>query len=209
MTNKKTLETSKYTKSICVFCGASQHVSPHYFKLAEVCGQEIANNGYRMIYGGGSVGLMGTAARAAHDAGGAVLGVIPKFLMEIEDVLETIEHEIVEDMHERKHIMYEESDAFIVLPGGIGTLEEAIEILSWMRLHLHAKPMVFVDTDGYWAPLMDLLHHTITANFSPAWVKGHLLHEKTPRAALAQISSQWANPPHKGEIQISQKISNV
>jgi len=209
MTNIKTHKTNKATKSICVFCGASQHVAPHYFKLAEQCGQAIAENGHRMIYGGGGIGLMGTAAMAAHDAGGKVLGVIPKFLTEIEEMLETIEHKIVDDMHERKHLMYEESDAFIVLPGGIGTLEEAIEIMSWMRLHLHAKPMVFVDTDGYWAPLMDLLHHTIAANFSPAWVKGHLLYEKSPKAALALISDQWEHPPSKGEIQISQQIDKV
>jgi len=205
--NKKIFKTRKYTKSICVFCGASQHVSAHYFKLAEACGQVIANNGHRMIYGGGGIGLMGTAARSAQDAGGVVLGIIPKFLMEIEEVIETIEHKIVDDMHDRKQLMYEKSDAFIVLPGGIGTLEEAIEILSWMRLHLHTKPMVFVDTDGYWAPLMDLLHHTIAANFSPAWVKEHLLYEKSPEAALALIRAQWENPPSKGEIQISQHVS--
>ena len=206
---KETTKTSEPMKSICVFCGASQHVAPHYFKLAKECGQAIANNGYRMIYGGGGIGLMGTAAIAARNAGGAVLGIIPKFLTEIEEVLEIIEHKIVDDMHERKHLMYQESDAFIVLPGGIGTLEEAIEIMSWMRLHLHTKPMVFVDTDGYWAPLMDLLHHTIAANFSPAWVKGHLLYEKSPDAALALINDQWANPPTKGEIQISQQIDKV
>ena len=137
------------------------------------------------------------------------MGIIPEFLTEVEDVLEQIEHRIVADMHERKHLMYDESDAFIVLPGGIGTLEEAIEIMSWMRLHLHAKPMVFVDSNGYWAPLMDLLHHTIDANFSPDWVKGHLLYEKTPQAAIKVIESQWKNPPSKGEIQISKKIDKV
>ncbi len=214
MALRKTSETStpmKSTsvKSICVFCGASQHVAPHYFNLAKECGQAIAKNGHRMIYGGGGIGLMGTAAMAAHEAGGSVLGVIPKFLTEIEEVLETIEHTIVDDMHERKHLMYEQSDAFIVLPGGIGTLEEAIEIMSWMRLHLHTKPMVFVDTDGYWAPLMDLLHHTITSNFSPAWVEGHLLYEKSPATALALIDAQWKNPPTKGEIQISEQIDKV
>ncbi len=209
MAKNKISSTVKQQKSVCVFCGASQFVAPHYFKLAEDCGTAIAEQKYRMIYGGGGIGLMGTAARAALDAGGKVLGIIPKFLTEIEDVLETIEHTIVDDMHERKHMMYEESDAFIVLPGGIGTLEEAIEIMSWMRLHLHNKPMVFVDTDGYWAPLMTLLRHTIDTNFSPAWVSGHLLYEKTPKAALALIKSQWDNPPGKGEIQISERIDKV
>ncbi len=198
--------TPPYSKSVCVFCGASQFVAPKYFELSVATGTAIAEQGYRMVYGGGGVGLMGSAALAAHGAGGAVLGIIPEFLTEIEEVLDMIEHRIVPDMRTRKQLMYEESDAFIVLPGGVGTLEEAIEILSWMRLHLHTKPMVFVDTDGYWAPLMQLLHHTIKTNFSPAWVEQHLLYEKSPKAALALIQSQWKNPPAKGEIQISRKL---
>jgi len=196
-------------KSICVFCGASQVVAPQYFKLAEACGTAIAGAGYRLVYGGGGVGLMGRTAMAAHDAGGVVLGIIPKFLTDIEETLDVIEHRVVPDMRTRKQLMYEQSDAFIVLPGGVGTLEEAIEILSWMRLHLHAKPMVFVDTDGYWAPLMQLLHHTIKTNFSPAWVENHLLYENSPEAALSLIRSQWKNPPTKGEIQISRKLDEV
>ncbi len=209
MTKQKKDKTKLRGKSICVFCGASQHVALHFFELANECGKTIAENGYNMVYGGGSTGLMGTAALAAHHAGGKVLGIIPKFLTEIEVLLETIEHIVVDDMHERKRLMYEKSDAFIVLPGGIGTLEEAVEIMSWMRLHLHAKPIIFVDTDGYWKPLMDLLHHTIASNFSPTWVKGHLLHETTPAAALKRIQSHWDNPPNKGEIQISDKIVKI
>jgi len=204
-----TKHKNKPSKSICVFCGASQYVAPHFFKLAEDCGKSIAQKNYRMIYGGGGIGLMGAAATAAHKSGGKVLGIIPKFLTEVEEILGAVPHKVVDNMHDRKHMMYEESDAFIVLPGGIGTLEEAIEILSWMRLHLHAKPMVFVDTDGYWAPLMDLLRHTISANFSPEWVGSHLLYEKSPKAALTLIETQWVNPPSKGEIQISGKIDKV
>jgi len=117
--------------------------------------------------------------------------------------LATIDHRIVTDMRQRKQQMYEESDAFIVLPGGIGTLEEAIEIMSWMRLHLHTKPMVFVDTDGYWAPLMALLHHTIDAKFSPDWMKQHLFRRKTPHTALNLIERQWQNPAPKGNIKMS------
>ena len=210
MTHIDTNATSPtYRKSICVFCGASQYVAPHYFDLAEDCGRSIAQSGYRLIYGGGGIGLMGKAALSAQAAGGAVLGIIPQFLTEVEGLLDSIEHEIVADMRERKRKMYEKSDAFIVLPGGIGTLEEAIEIMSWMRLHLHNKPMVFVDNDGYWAPLMDLLRHTIEANFSPAWLSAHLLYEKTPQAALDLIQNQWKNPPAKGNIQISDKTVKI
>ena len=169
----------------------------------------IAKQKYRLIYGGGSIGLMGATALAAHEAGGAVLGIIPEFLTEIEDMLGTVEHRIVKDMRERKTEMYENADAFIVLPGGIGTLEEAVEILSWMRLHLHNKPMVFVDTNAYWTPLMDLMHHTITENFSPNWVKEHLLYENSPKAAIERIQSHWDNPPPKGNIQIQNKLDRV
>lgn len=189
-------------KSICVFCGASQSVDEHYLELARATGKAIAKRKYRLVYGGGGVGLMGASARAAHQAGGQVLGIIPSFLTQYEEVLEEIEHRIVNDMHERKHQMYEEADAFMVLPGGIGTLEEAIEIMSWMRLHLHNKPLIFVDTDGYWAGLLDLLRFTITAKFSPAWLSGHLFYEQCPDTALNLIEVQWENPAPKGNIQI-------
>jgi len=196
------------SKSICVFCGASKIVAPHYFKLAADCGKAIAARNYRLVYGGGGFGLMGETALSAKAAGGEVLGIIPKFLTEIEGVLETIEHRVVSDMRQRKQQMYEGSDAFIVLPGGIGTLEEAIEVMSWMRLHLHNKPMVFVDTDGYWAPLMALLHHTIDAEFSPDWMKKHLFRRKTPHAALNLIERQWKNPAPRGSIKMS-KLDQV
>lgn len=196
-------------KSICVFCGASKLVDRHYFDLANETGIAIAAKNYRLVYGGGGVGLMGETAKAARSAGGNVLGVIPKFLVEIEDLLPDIEHHIVDDMHERKHEMYEASDAFIVLPGGIGTLEEAIEIMSWMRLHLHAKPLVFLDTDGYWAPLIDLLTHTISAKFSPAWMEQHLFRVQSVTAALSLIEEQWENPAAKGNIQIGGEIDLV
>ena len=195
-------------QSICVFCGASKIVAEPYFELARQCGVAIAKDGHRLVYGGGGVGLMGATAVAAHEAGGAVLGIIPKFLTEIEDVLETIEHRIVDNMHDRKHQMYEESEAFIVLPGGIGTLEEAIEVMSWLRLHLHSKPLVFLDHDGYWAPLITLIRHTIETGFSPAWVEQHIFYVESVDEAIALIKREWAAPSEKGEIQITD-IENV
>lgn len=190
-------------KSVCVFCGASKVVDEQYFELARLCGRALAKKDYRLVYGGGGVGLMGTTALAAHDAGGKVLGVIPKFLTEVEDVLTAIEHRIVDNMHDRKHQMYEESDAFIVLPGGIGTLEEAIEVMSWLRLHLHSKPLVFLDHDGYWAPLITLIHHTIETGFSPAWVEKHIFHVGNIDDALLKIEQEWENPSEKGNIQMT------
>lgn len=190
-------------KSICVFCGASKIVDEQYFELARITGRALAAKDYRLVYGGGGVGLMGTTAVAAHEAGGQVLGIIPQFLTEVEDVLTTIEHRIVDNMHDRKHQMYEESDAFIVLPGGIGTLEEAIEVMSWLRLHLHHKPLVFLDHDGYWTPLVTLIHHTIETGFSPAWVENHIFHVTDIDTAIEKIEQEWDNPSFKGNIQIT------
>jgi len=147
--------------SICVFCGASPGRDPKHMALATATGTAIAERNFRLVYGGGGLGLMGATARAANKAGGKVLGIMPDFLAEVEQTLTEVEHIIVPDMHARKIMMYEESDGFIVLPGGIGTLEETIEVLSWMRLNLHMKPLVFLDDTGYWSPILDGLNHII------------------------------------------------
>jgi uncharacterized protein (TIGR00730 family) len=154
--------------SVCVYCGSSETTRPEYLNLATRLGRAIAGRGWRMVYGGGSVGLMGRAARAAHEAGGKVLGVMPRFLERREIVLKDVPHRMVDTMHERKHIMFTESDAFVVLPGGVGTLEEAVEMLSWRRLELHQKPVVFLSEDGFWDPFFHLMQHTIDANLTPA-----------------------------------------
>ena len=122
-----------------------------------------------MVYGGGGVGLMGACARGAHDAGGKVLGIMPAFLQGRERVYDAVETVIVESMHERKQIMFEQSDGFAVLPGGIGTLEEVVELMSWRRLNLHSKPIVFLSPDGFWDPLFHLVQHTIEQRLTPAW----------------------------------------
>jgi uncharacterized protein (TIGR00730 family) len=110
---------------------------------------------------------MGACARAAQAAGGRVLGVIPDFLVSRERALESVEHVVVADMHQRKMLMFREADAFVVLPGGVGTLEEAVELLSWRRLALHAKPVVFYSPGGFWRPLFDLFEYTVEARFTP------------------------------------------
>ncbi len=154
-------------RSVCVYCGSSETTRPEYHDLATRFGEALAKRGLRMVYGGGSIGLMGRAAKAAHAAGGDVLGVMPRFLERREIVLENVPHRMVDTMHERKFIMFEESDAFVVLPGGVGTLEEAVETLSWARLNLHAKPVVFLSEDDFWAPFFQLIEHTIEANLTP------------------------------------------
>jgi uncharacterized protein (TIGR00730 family) len=127
---------------------------------------------------------MGACARAAHDASGDVLGIMPRFLLQKERIYKDVEHRIVEDMHTRKQMMFDEADAFIVLPGGIGTLEEAVEILSWARLGLHAKPMAFLDEDGFWSPFFDLLERIIEGGFIPEEFREAMVHSKTSAEAI-------------------------
>ena len=147
--------------SVCVYCGSSNAADPAFLNDAKALGEAIAAAGMRLVYGGGGVGLMGACAQSAHDAGGRVLGVIPDFLRGRERPLQDVETVVVDNMHERKMMMFDKADGFVVLPGGIGTLEEVIELLSWRRLALHEKPVVFYSPRGYWEPLFRLFDHMI------------------------------------------------
>jgi uncharacterized protein (TIGR00730 family) len=190
MTSLKSSPSPTGIKSICVYCGASSSVNAKYIRLAEALGRELAGRGIRLVYGGGGVGLMGACAKAAHAASGEVLGIMPKFLLQKERIFTDVEHRIVDDMHTRKMMMFEEADAFIVLPGGIGTLEEAVEILSWARLGLHAKPMAFLDEDGFWAPFFELMEHIIGGGFIPEEFRGSLVHVSTPEEAISALGER-------------------
>lgn len=156
-----------FPASLCVFCGARFGTDPAAGEVARGLGRLLADRGITLVYGGGGVGLMGLVANAALDGGGKVVGVIPRFLLEREaghpDLHETV---VVETMHQRKLQMFERSDAFVVLPGGIGTLEELFEVLSWRTLGLHAKPIVIVDQAGYWEPLAALLRSIVERGFA-------------------------------------------
>jgi len=154
--------------SVCVYCGSSDAADPEWIASAATLGASLAAEGLRLVYGGGGVGLMGACARAAHAGGGRVLGVMPEFLMKREIVLGDVETVVVTSMHERKIAMFEAADAFAVLPGAIGTLEEAVELLSWRRLGLHAKPIVFFNPRDFWRPLFDLFDRFIAARLLPA-----------------------------------------
>ena len=147
---------SRRLDSVCVYCASSDAADPAFLAAASQLGAAIAHEGLRLVYGGGGVGLMGACARAAHAAGGRVLGVIPQFLTSQERQLKTVETVVVTSMHERKMMMFEAADAFAILPGAIGTLEEVVELLSWRRLALHAKPIVFYNPAGFWDPLFTL-----------------------------------------------------
>jgi uncharacterized protein (TIGR00730 family) len=159
---------SQRLDSVCVFCGSSEAADPAFLAAARRLGEDLAKAGLRLVYGGGGVGLMGACARGAHEAGGRVLGVIPDFLVGRERALESVEHVIVGDMHQRKMMMFEHAQGFVILPGGIGTLEEAVELLSWRRLDLHAKPVVFYNPRDFWKTLFDCFQMTVDERLTPA-----------------------------------------
>ena len=152
--------------SVCVYCGSRAGHDARYEAAARQLGTALAQAGIRLVYGGGSVGLMGTVARACLDAGGKVTGVIPRFLEEREVMLRRVDDLVItEDMHERKRRMFDEADAFVALPGGIGTLEEVVEMITWAQLGQHKKPVLLADIGGFWGPLTELLDHMIEEGF--------------------------------------------
>ena len=161
--------------SLCIFCGSRFGSDPGTRDTAVQLGEFLARSGITLVYGGGGVGLMGLVANAALGAGGKVVGIIPDFLLQREAghpaLTETV---VVRNMHERKLQMFERSEAFVVLPGGIGTLEELFEVLSWRTLGLHNKPIVIVDQGGYWAPLATLLRSIVDRGFADASHLDHL-----------------------------------
>lgn len=155
--------------SVCVFCGARAGNDPTYSAQAAQLGQGIAARGWRLVYGAGDVGLMGAVARAAQAAGADTFGVIPRHLVDWEvGKTDLTRYIVTETMHERKKVMFMNSDMVVVLPGGAGTLDELFEVLTWRQLGLHEKPVVLVNTHGYWDPLVALLDHVISGGFADA-----------------------------------------
>ena len=173
--------------NICVFCGSSPGADPAHMKLAAELGAQIAQRGHGLVYGGGGLGLMGATARAARDAGAKVIGIIPHFLNAIEKTIPGIEHEFVDDMHSRKIRMFNLADAFIVLPGGMGTLEEVIEVMSWQRLNLHDKPIVFLSDTGFWDKLVDVFGDIVDAGFAPDTLHADIESDETVDVVFATI----------------------
>ena len=153
--------------SICVYCGSRFGENPAYKTAATALGQTLAQQNWRLVYGAGDVGLMGAVANGAQNAGGETFGVIPLHLLKWEvgkrDLSQFI---ITENMHERKKVMYMNSDAIVVLPGGAGSLDELFEVLTWRQLGLHEKPVFLLNIEGYWQPLIDLLEHVIKQGFA-------------------------------------------
>jgi uncharacterized protein (TIGR00730 family) len=147
-------------RNVCVYCGSGLGRNPAYQAAARTLGAAFAANDIGLVYGGGSLGLMGEVARSTLDHGGRVTGIIPSFLVEKEAMMRDVDEMIVtEDMHERKRLMFERSDAFVALPGGVGTLEELVEQLTWVQLGRHTKPVIVANVDGFWTPFLALLTH--------------------------------------------------
>jgi uncharacterized protein (TIGR00730 family) len=147
-------------RAVCVYCGSSAGADPAFTEAARALGKILAQNGVRLIFGGGSVGLMGTLAQSVLANGGALTGIIPEFLVHNEKILTRAQETIVtRDMHERKRLMFERADAFVALPGGVGTLEELVEQLTWAQLGRHAKPILIGNIAGFWDPLLELIDH--------------------------------------------------
>ena len=163
----------KKINAICVYCGSSPGTEPVFIEAAKHLGKILADSGVRLVYGGGSVGLMGALAESVLDHGGHVTGIIPEFLTKRERPRRLPQELIVtRDMHERKRTMFERADAFVALPGGIGTLEELVEQLTWVQLGRHKKPILIANINGFWDPLLSLLAHMRVLGLLPPPAKG-------------------------------------
>ncbi|UOA22990.1 Cytokinin riboside 5'-monophosphate phosphoribohydrolase [Sulfitobacter pontiacus] len=162
-------------KSVCVYCGSRPGDDPEYTAQADALGRALAQNDWRLVYGAGDVGLMGTVARAAQTAGGTTFGVIPDHLVKWEvGKTDLTTYVVTETMHERKKVMFMNCDAVVVLPGGAGSLDELFEVLTWRQLGLHQKPVILLNTNGYWNPLTALLDHVVARGFAEESLLGYV-----------------------------------
>ena len=172
--------------SVCVYCGSRDGRDPAYADAADAVGTMLARNSWQLVYGAGDVGLMGRVAAATQAAGGRTFGVIPVHLFEREvgrDGLDTFV--ITETMHERKKVMFMNADAVVVLPGGAGSLDELFEVITWRQLGLHSKPIILLNVNGYWDPLVQLVDHMIAEGFAGEDVKASLESADSPATAEA------------------------
>lgn len=183
-------------KTVCVYCGSGPGTNPRFVEAAIAFGKALAKDGIRLVYGGGSVGLMGALAKSVLDHGGIVTGIIPEFLTGRENALKRVQDLIVTpDMHERKRLMFEHSDAFVALPGGVGTLEELVEQLTWQQLGRHNKPILLADIDGFWEPLLALLAHMRETEFIRPNLQVDILKAERVEDILPRLRAAAARAP--------------
>ncbi len=181
-------KTTRAIKNVCVYCGSGHGTNPIYAEAARTLGQSLAESKIGLVYGGGGLGLMGEVARATLKGGGRVTGIIPEFLTRKEHMLRDVnELMITKDMHERKREMFERSDAFVALPGGIGTLEELVEQLTWSQLGQHAKPIVVANIAGFWNPFLKLLAHMRDDQFIRNGINVHFIVVDDAKAIVPAI----------------------
>lgn len=198
-------------RSICVYCGSSDGRGETYLQAGRELGRSLAKNNLRLVYGGGTKGIMGAVALGTSDAGGSILGIIPRFLIGKETSgpvqIANLELVLTDDMHVRKHRMFEESDAFVALPGGIGTLEEVIEIMTWAQLGQHSKPIVFANIGGFWDPVLALLDHMKQEGFLHSLQRVRpLVVDQADEIVPAILEAAAAESPEEGDRQVIERL---
>ncbi|MGY6708886.1 MAG: LOG family protein [Rhizobiaceae bacterium] len=198
-------------RSICVYCGSSDGRGETYLQAGRELGRSLASNDLRLVYGGGTKGIMGAVALGTSEAGGRILGIIPRFLVGKETSgpvqIPNLELVLTDDMHVRKHTMFEESDAFVALPGGIGTLEEVIEIMTWAQLGRHSKPIVFANIGGFWDPVLALLDHMKQEGFLHSLQRVRpLVVEQADEIVPAILEAAAAEMPEEGDRQVIERL---
>jgi uncharacterized protein (TIGR00730 family) len=196
-------------RTICVYCGSGPGTEPIFVEAAEALGREMAAHGIGLVYGGGAVGLMGTVARAVLKNGGHVTGIIPEFLKSRERMLDDVQETlVVPDMHTRKRLMFEKSDAFVALPGGIGTLEELVEQMTWAQLGRHTKPILMLSIKGFWRPLLTLFAHMRDYGFiRPGLELNYLVAERVEEAIpMVKAAARRAVPVAESAELIEQRF---
>ncbi|TPL82465.1 TIGR00730 family Rossman fold protein [Mesorhizobium sp. B2-3-13] len=199
-------------RSVCVYCGSSPGRDEIYAKAGHLLGRSIAKAGLRLVYGGGTKGIMGAVAEGALKAGGKVTGIIPRFLINkeaTETALDRLDELLITyNMHERKHKMFEKSDAFVALPGGIGTVEEIVEIMTWAQLGHHRKPIVFGNVNGFWDPMTALLDHMAAEGFihTAQRVKPLVVNDPEAIVAAIMVAGSSVDSPTEGVQSVIDKM---
>ena len=204
--------TMNTIRSVCVYCGSSPGRDEAYVKAGHLLGRSLAKSGLRLIYGGGTKGIMGAVAEGALKAGGKVTGIIPRFLINkeaTETALDRLDELLITDnMHERKHRMFEKSDAFVALPGGIGTVEEIVEIMTWGQLGHHRKPIVFANIKGFWDPMLALIEHMSEEGFihTAHRVKPLVVNDAEAIVAAIMVAGSSVDAPTEGVQSVIDKM---
>ena len=187
--------TDPSIRSVCVFCGASVGNDPEFRSAAEALGRQMAENGLRLVFGAGHIGIMGTIADAVLDGGGEAIGVIPDFLRDRDQAHKGLtELHVVDSMHTRKRMMFDISDAFIALPGGLGTLEEIFEMVTWRQLGRHKKPIVLVSTNDYWQPFEALVNKVVESDFAHGDTNTYFTTVPNPTSAIDLLLRRKKTP---------------